>query len=177
MIFQKTKIKGLYIIVPEIKADKRGYFTRIFCKDELEKNGINFDIKQSNLSLTIKKNTIRGLHFQKNSKSEAKIVRCLRGEIYDVAVDLRKNSPTYRQWLSVKLNNDNKKMLLIPKGFAHGFQTLTDNCEAEYFMSEFYDPEESFGVRWDDPLLNINWPNNNPFLNERDASWPLLIEK
>lgn len=174
MIFHKTKIEGAYIIELEPKLDERGDFARIFCKKELAKEGLNFDIVQINQSLTSKKGTIRGIHFQKEPKDEAKIVQCLEGAIYDVAVDLRKESKTYGEWLGEELTANNKKIFLLPKGVAHGFQTLIDNCRVQYFMSEFYFPEYGFGVRWDDPFLKINWPIKNPILSERDKNWPLI---
>jgi dTDP-4-dehydrorhamnose 3,5-epimerase len=174
MIFKKTKIKGLYIIEPELKSDERGYFARIFCKKEFKKIGFDFKIVQVNRSLTKKRGTIRGLHFQKPPKSEDKIVVCLKGKIFDVALDLRKNSPTFGKWVGVELSEENKKMFLIPKGFAHGFQTLTDNCEILYFVSEFYSPKYESGIRWDDPFFNIKWPIKNPILSEKDKNWPLF---
>lgn len=177
MKFKETKIKGLYIINPESKIDERGYLMRIFCEEELKKNGLEFKIVQANQTLTKKKGIIRGMHFQKPPKAEDKIVQCLKGAIYDVAVDLREDSPTYGQWVAEKLTEDNKKMFLIPKGFAHGFQTLTDNCEVQYFMSEFYSPEHSSGVRRDDPFFNIKWSIENSTLSEKDKNWPLMKQK
>lgn len=174
MIFNKTKLDGVYIIEPELKIDERGYFSRIFCEKEMTKNGINFKIVQISHSLSKKRGLIRGMHFQKNPKAEDRIVQCLRGAIYDVVVDLRKNSATYGRWVAEGLNEQNKKMFLIPKGFAHGFQSLTDSCEVQYFMSEFYSPEHSLGVRWNDPFLNIEWPIENPILSEKDKNWPLI---
>ncbi len=174
MKLKETKIKGLYIIEPELKVDERGYFARIFCKKELKKIDFDFEIVQINRSLNKKKGIIRGMHFQKPPKAEDKIVQCIRGAIYDVAVDLRQGSPTYGQWVAEELTEDNKKMFLIPKGFAHGFQSLRDNSEILYFLSEFYSPEYENGVRWNDPFFNIKWPIKNPFLLERDKNWPLI---
>lgn len=174
MIFHKTKIKDLYIIEPELMDDERGYFGRFFCKKELVENGIKFDIAQINRSLIKKSGTIKGMHFQKYPKSEDKVIQCISGAIYDVAVDLRKDSETYGQWVSIELTQDNKKMFLIPKGCAHGFQTLADNCEVQYFMSEFYSPEHESGVRYDDPFLKIKWPIESPSLLDRDKNWPLI---
>ena len=114
------------------------------------------------------------MHFQKEPKAEAKIVQCLKGKIYDVAVDLRKDSKTYGQWVAEELNEKNKRMFFIPKGFAHGFQTLSNNCEVQYLMSEFYSQENASGVRFDDPFLKINWPIKNPILSEKDKDWPLI---
>ena len=177
MIFHKTKIKGVYIIGPELKSDERGYFGRFFCKKELSEIGFDFEIVQINRSLNKKKGTIRGVHFQKHPKSEDKIVQCISGAIYDVAVDLRKDSATYGQWVSVELTQENKKMLLIPKGCAHGFQSLKDNSEMLYFLSEFYSPEYESGARYNDPFLNIKWPIKNPIILERDKNWSLINNK
>lgn len=177
MIFHKTKIKGLYIIEPELKTDQRGYFARIFGKDDLRKSGLNFQVAQINRSLTKKRGTIRGLHFQKEPKAEDKIVQCIKGAIYDVAVDLREGSPTFGQWVAEELTEENKKMFLIPKGFAHGFQALTNKCELLYFISEFYSPGHQSGVRWDDQFLKIKWPIKNLNLSEKDRNLPLIKRK
>ncbi|MDI6730128.1 MAG: dTDP-4-dehydrorhamnose 3,5-epimerase [Candidatus Altarchaeum sp.] len=175
MIFNKTKLDGVYVIEPELKVDERGYFGRIFCKEELAKHGINFNIVQMNHSLTKTKWSIRGMHFQKEPKSEDKIVQCLIGKVYDVIVDIRENSWTFGQWVAEKLTEENKKMIYIPRGFAHGFQTLTDNCVLQYFMSEFYSPEHASGVRWNDPFFNISWPIKNPtVISEKDQNWRLI---
>lgn len=174
MIFRETKIKDLYIIEPELKIEERGYFARIFCKKELAKVGFDFEVVQINRSLNKKRGVIRGLHWQRSPKAEDKIVQCIRGAIYDVAIDLRQDSPTYGHWLAEELTENNKKMFLIPKGFAHGFQTLTDNAEVLYLMSEFYSPEQESGVRWYDPSFNIQWPIKNPILSEKDKNWPLV---
>jgi len=170
MIFNKTKIDGLYIIEPELKIDKRGYFARIFCKKELKKLGFDFEIVQINRSLSKKRGIIRGMHFQKPPRVEDKIVQCIRGAIYDVAIDLRKNSQTYGKWVAVKLTEDNKKMFLIPKGFAHGFQSLTGGAETLYFLSEFYSPKYEGSIYWNDPFFNIKWPIENPILSQKDKN-------
>lgn len=174
MKFQKTKIKGLYIIEPELKIDERGGFRRIFCQKEFSKIGIEFKIVQVNQSFNQKRGTLRGMHFQKEPKAEDKIVQCLRGAIYDVALDLRRGSPSFGQWIAEELDEKNKKMIYIPKGFAHGFQTLTNNCEILYFMSEFYSPKHSSGVRWNDPFFNIKWPIKPKVISEKDKNWPLM---
>jgi dTDP-4-dehydrorhamnose 3,5-epimerase len=174
MIFKKTKIEGLYIIESELGVDQRGYFSRVFCKKELAEIGLKFEIVQINRSLNKKKGTIRGMHFQRPPKAEDKIVQCVRGAIYDVAIDLRKDSKTYGQWVAEELTEDNGKMFFIPKGFAHGFQSLKNNSEILYFLSEFYSPEHESGVRWNDPFFNIKWPAKNPFILERDKNWPLI---
>lgn len=150
---------------------------RTFCKEELNKYGLQFTIVQVNQTLTKKKGTVRGMHFQTPPKAEDKIVQCLHGAIYDVAIDLRADSPTYGKWVAEELNEDNKKMFFIPKGFAHGFQSLTNNCEVQYFMSEFYSPEHASGVRWDDSIFNIKWPIKNLSLSEKDKNWPLAKQK
>lgn len=174
MKFKETKLKGLYVIEPEIHFDERGYFARIFCKQELSKIGIDFNIVQVNRSLNKKQGIIRGMHFQKPPKAEDKIIQCIKGKIYDVAIDLRQDSPTYGEWVAEELSEENKKMFLIPKGFAHGFQTLADSCEILYFMSEFYSPQYESGVRWNDPFFNIKWPIKDPILSEKDKNWPLI---
>ena len=174
MIFEETNLEGLYLITPELKCDSRGFFSRIFCQKEFEKIGLQFNIVQASLSLTRRKGTIRGMHFQKEPFAEGKIVQCLKGSIYDVVIDLRPASATFGKWTSAVLNDKNKKMLYIPKGFAHGFQTLISNSEVQYFMSEIYHSNNVSGVRWNDPLLNIKWPIKNPILSDNDKSWPLL---
>jgi dTDP-4-dehydrorhamnose 3,5-epimerase len=174
MKFTKTKIEGLYLIGPEPKNDERGYFARIFCQEELKKNGLTFNVRQANRSFSEKKGTLRGMHFQKAPRAEDKIVQCLRGKIFDVAVDMRKDSKTFGQWVAEELTQDNQKMFLIPKGLAHGFQALTDQCEVLYLMSEFYSPEHASGIRWNDPFLNIIWPMENPIVSEKDKNWPWI---
>lgn len=173
MIITKTKIAGVYTIELESKVDERGYFTRVFCQKELKNAGINFNIAQINRSLSVQRGMIRGLHMQKSPKSEDKIVQCLAGKIFDVALDLRKNSKTFGQWFGQELSEKNKKMMLVPKGCAHGFQTLTDNCLVEYFVSEFYSPEHEKGTRWDDPKFRVKWPIKRVTFSDKDKNWPL----
>ena len=174
MTITKTKIEGVYIIDLVLREDARGYFTRVFGKDELEKYNISYSIAQINRSLTITKGTIRGLHYQKKPKEEDKIVQCLDGRIFDVAVDLRKDSKTFGEWVGVELSKDNKRMLLIPKGCAHGFQSLEKNCLVEYFVSQFYSPDNERGLLWNDPTFNVDWPIKKASLSEKDQSWPLF---
>lgn len=174
MTITKTKIEGVLIIDLGLREDVRGYFTRVFGKDELKKQGISYNIAQINRSMTITKGTIRGLHYQMKPKEEDKIVQCLEGKIFDVALDIRKNSKTFGEWVGVELSKDNKRMLLVPKGFAHGFQTLDKNCVVEYFVSQYYSPTHERGIRWDDPSFNIEWPIKKALLSEKDQSWPLL---
>lgn len=176
MKFQPTKIKGAYIIDFEPHIDARGYFLRTFCKKENTDSKINFDIVQINRSFNKKRGTLRGLHFQNPPCREDKIIQCLEGEIYNVVLDLRKDSATFGKWIQVKLSAKKKQALLAPKGCANGFQTLTDNCLVEYFMSEFYAPESGNGIRWDDPYFKMKWPIKNPFLSEKDKSWKNYIQ-
>lgn len=175
MILTKTKIKEVFIIDLEPREDDRGYFVRVFCKDELKKNRIYYNIVQINRSLTVEKGTIRGLHYQRPPKQEDKIVQCLKGSIFDVVLDLRKKSKTYGKWIGEELNEKNKKMLLIPRGCAHAFQTLEKNTVVEYFVSQYYSPIHEQGVRWNDPIFKIRWPIKKVFLSEKDASWPLKM--
>ena len=176
MKFKETKIKGVYVIELETKNDERGFFARTFSEKELKKHKIDFRIRDVNRSFSSKKGTIRGMHFQIKPKAEGKIIFCLRGKIYNVAIDLRSRSKTYRKWVSVELSENNRRMLLVPAGFANGCQTLTDNCELQYFMSEFYSPEHASGVRWDDPVFKIKWPLTVSNISNKDKNWPLLEE-
>ena len=173
MIFTKTKIEGVYIIDLEPRLDERGYFAKVFAQEELKKQGISYKIVNVNRSLTEKRGTIRGLHFQKAPYQEDKIVQCLKGAIFDVALDLRKSSKTYGQWFGEILSEENKKMLLIPKGCAHAFQTLEKNTVVEYFVSQYYSPQYESGIRWNDPRFNIQWPISRVKTSEKDASWEL----
>lgn len=174
MFFSKTKLEGLYLITPKLLKDDRGFFARTFCANEFKLAGLGFDIVETDLSYNKKKGIIRGLHFQKVPKAQGKIVQCLRGALYDVAVDLRPDSKTFGQWFAAELSHENKTMFLIPKGFAHGFQTLEDDTEIQYFMSDFFSPEHAWGVRWDDPELDIRWPLAPTLMSEKDKNWPLL---
>lgn len=175
MIFHKENLNGVYAIEPELSRDYRGYFTRTFCENEFKKARIDFKIVQINRSFTEKKGVIRGLHYQKEPKAEDKVVQCLQGKIYDVVVDLRKDSPTFGKWFGAELGEENKKMLLVPKGFAHGFETLTDSCLIEYYVSEFYAKELTAGIRWDDTFFGIKWPIPIPtLLSDQDKEWPLI---
>lgn len=174
MKFHKTKLMGLYIIELEPFQDDRGEFYRVLCKNELNEIGHKKEIVQINFSKTLRKGAIRGMHFQYPPKSEIKIVKCLKGSIYDVAVDLRKNSPTLLQWHGEVLNTKNFKMMYIPEGFAHGFQALEDNVEVIYFVTEFYSPESEGGVKYDDPIINIQWPLEVTLISQKDKNLKLL---
>lgn len=172
MIFLETEIKGVYVILPERMEDERGFFARTWCHREFQAAGLNTAWVQDNLSFSKRKGTLRGLHYQAEPHGEIKLVRCTMGSIYDVVVDLRRNSSTFRQWLVIELSAENRKMLYIPRGIAHGYQTLTDHTEVFYLMSEFYHPDSARGVRWDDPAFGIQWPKGDRILSERDRAFP-----
>lgn len=175
MIFQETKLRGAYLIELDKRVDNRGFFARSFCQFEFQKYALNTNILQCNISFNDKKGTVRGLHFQKQPKAEAKLVRCTKGSIYDVIVDLRPDSDTYCQWIGLELTADNYRMLYIPEDFAHGFQTLEENTEVFYQMSESYDAEYSAGVRWNDPIFGIKFPLEISSISEKDQNYPDFI--
>lgn len=174
MIFRETNLKGVFIIEPEIIEDERGFFACSWTADEFEKQGLNPRLVQCNISFNSRSGTVRGMHFQNKPHEEAKLVRCTQGAIYDVAVDLRKDSPTKYRWVGAELSADNHRMFYIPEGFAHGYQTLADSTEIFYQMSEYYHPESAGGVRWNDPALNLKWPLPLTVIADRDANYPLL---
>ncbi|MEI7884121.1 MAG: dTDP-4-dehydrorhamnose 3,5-epimerase [Clostridia bacterium] len=169
-----TNIEGVYIIKPKVFGDQRGWFTETYSKQEMFKSGIEIDFVQDNHSYSAKKGTLRGLHFQKNPKAQTKLVRCTKGQILDVAVDIRVGSPTYKNWVAVELSAENKKQLLISKGFAHGFVTLTDEVEVQYKVDEYYSAEDDRSIRFDDPEIGIEWKVEKPMLSEKDLQAPLL---
>ena len=174
MIFQKTRLLGAYVIEPERLDDERGFFARTYCDREFADHGITFTCVQSNISYNRQKGTLRGMHYQLKPHAEAKLVRCTMGAIYDVIVDLRPGSPTYAQWIAAELTADNRKMLFVPEGFAHGFQSLVDNTETSYLMSAAYVAGSSAGILWSDPKLGIEWPLAHPIMSERDRALPRL---
>lgn len=165
-------IPGAYLIDMDPIRDHRGYFARAYCRRELAAVGIEADIVQCSVSHNERRATLRGIHFQKAPHAESKIIRCTRGAVYDVIVDLRPESPAFRRWLSFELSADNGRSLFIPPGLAHGFQTLSDNTEVFYMMTEFHNLEAVGGVRWNDPAFGIAWPIGDPILSERDANFP-----
>ncbi len=169
--FSETKLLGAYIIEIEKIEDERGFFARIFDKEEFSKYDLNTDMVQFSISQNLKKGTIRGMHYQTKPYEESKLVRCLKGKIFDIIIDLRPNSKTYKKWFSLELSANNYKMLYIPKGFAHGFQTLEDNTETSYQISEFYHPEYAKGIRWDDKEFGIKWPLNVSLISENDLDY------
>jgi dTDP-4-dehydrorhamnose 3,5-epimerase len=172
--FVETLLPGAYVLELERLEDERGFFARTWCAEELAAHGLDAQIAQCSLSSNRRRGTLRGMHYQAVPHQEAKIVRCIRGAIYDVIVDLRRDSPTWRRWISVELAADNRRALYVPKDFAHGFQTLTDDAEVFYEMSTPYTPGFGRGVRWNDPALAIEWPIGDPILSEHDRSYPGL---
>lgn len=172
MIFIETKLKGAFIIEPEPIEDERGFFARTFCQEEFKAHGLNFRVVQCNISFNKERGTLRGMHYQIAPYQEAKLVRCTRGAIYDVIIDLRPESPTFKQWIAVELTAENRRMLYVPEGFAHGFQTLEDNTEVFYMMSEFYHPECARGVRWNDPAFGIEWAIAVTIISAKDRKYP-----
>lgn len=175
--FIKTKLEGLYVIELNIFQDERGDFARLFCSNEFKEIGLYKNIVNVNYSKTINKGDVRGMHFQKDPYSEVKIVKCINGSIYDVVIDLRKNSNTYLEYYGIELTSDNNKMLYIPEGFAHGFQALSDDAEIIYFNTQFYHPESEAGVNIMDPQINIIWPLNINHQSKKDKKIKYLMNE
>ena len=171
MILTETNLKGTFIIEVQKLEDQRGFFSRAWCQKEFEAYGLSVSFVQCNINFSKRKGTLRGLHYQVEPYEEIKLIRCTKGSIYDVVIDLRPGSATYRQWIAVELTADNHKMLYVPEGFAHGFQTLDNNVEIFYQMSEFFHEECRKGVRWDDPSFQIKWALPNPILSASDRSF------
>lgn len=169
--FIPTSLAGACIVELERLEDDRGYFARTFCRDEFLAHDLNPELVQCNVSFNVKKNTLRGMHYQAKPHEEAKLVRCTRGSIFDAIIDIRAESPTFRKWFGVELSPANGRMLYIPEGFAHGFQTLEDGSEVFYQMSEKYFPESARGIHWQDPAIGIRWPLQNPIVSQRDAGF------
>ncbi|MBD3249280.1 dTDP-4-dehydrorhamnose 3,5-epimerase [Candidatus Woesearchaeota archaeon] len=170
--FKKLRIPDVILITPKAFEDERGFFLESYKRSEFEKHGIPKFV-QDNHSKS-KKNVLRGLHYQLNPVPQGKLVRCIKGKIFDVAVDIRKDSETYSKWVGVELSEENKHMLWIPPGFAHGYLVLEDDSEIQYKVTEEYSPEHDRGIIWSDPEINLNWPINNPILSEKDKAQPLL---
>jgi len=171
MKFIKTDFDGCYIIEIEKKIDERGYFTRILDNEILKKNNLNYSFVQSSISFNKKKYTLRGMHYQTNPYEEEKLVRCSKGKIFDVIIDIRKNSKTFKKWIGVELSEKNSRMIYIPKGMAHGFLTLDDNTEIVYQISQYYSLDHSKGIRWNDSEFSIKWPNEISILSEKDKNY------
>jgi len=171
MKFQEIELNGAYVIELEKKEDERGFFTRVWDKKLFEEKGLNSELLQISFSYSKKKGTLRGMHFQEKPFEETKLVRCTKGKIFDVIIDLRSESSTYKKWFSVELSVDNLQMLYIPEGFAHGFQTLEDNCEVCYQMSNWFSPEHARGIRYDNDEFGIDWPIKNTIISKKDLSY------
>ncbi len=171
MNIEQTKLAGAYLIDIKQMVDERGFFARGWCQNEFEAHGMVAKIVQANMSFNHRQGTLRGMHYQVAPYRETKLVRCTRGAIYDVIVDLRTDSPTYLQWIGAELTADNRRMLFVPEGFAHGFQTLNDASEVFYQVSEFYTPGAERGARYNDPAFDIAWPLDVTVISEKDANW------
>jgi dTDP-4-dehydrorhamnose 3,5-epimerase len=172
MQFQKTQLPGVIEVDPELHRDERGFFARTFCRREFEDQSLNPNLVQCSVSFNRKEGTLRGVHYQAAPCREAKLVRCTRGAIYDVVLDLRPKSTGFKKWIGIELNAENRKMLYVPEGCAHGFLTLQDNTEIFYQMSEYFHPELSRGIRWNDPAFQITWPAEVKVISDRDRTYP-----
>jgi dTDP-4-dehydrorhamnose 3,5-epimerase len=172
MLFHKTPLSGCYVIEPERMQDHRGFFTRVWCQKELQEHGLNAEVLQSNVGLSYRKGTLRGLHYQRAPHAEVKIVRCTRGAMFDVVIDLRPLSPTHKQWFGVELTEENGKMIYVPEGFAQGYLTLIDNTEMNYHTSKFFHRDSASGVRHNDPGFSIKWPLEIAVISDQDTKWP-----
>ena len=172
MIFTETALPGAYVVEPQRLEDDRGFFARVWCEREFSAHGLETGIAQCSISLNERRGTLRGMHYQASPHEEVKLVRCTRGAVCDVIIDLRLDSPTFTRHVAVELTAENRRMLYIPQGFAHGFQTLEDNTEVLYQMSEFYAPGSARGVRWNDPAFAICWPIADPVMLDRDRGYP-----
>jgi dTDP-4-dehydrorhamnose 3,5-epimerase len=171
MIFTQTPLAGAYLIDLEKRGDDRGFFARVFCEREFAEHGLSTHFCQVNNSLSAQKGTLRGMHYQLMPRAETKLVRCIKGALYDVILDLRPGSPTLGQSFGAELSADNRRMMYVPKGFAHGFITLADDTEAFYFVDEFYAPDAERGVRYNDPKFNLEWPIEPAVLSDKDRAW------
>lgn len=174
MRFTETELRGAFIVEPEPVEDERGFFARTWCAEEFVDHGLSADFAQCNVSFNRRRGTLRGLHYQAEPFAEAKLIRCTRGAVFDVAVDLRADSPTFGRWCAVELTETNRAMFYLPQGFAHGFQTLTDGAELFYQMSCSYRSGSARGYRFDDPILAIRWPLRNPIVGHRDLTLPFF---
>lgn len=171
MLFTETRLKGAFIVDLQPHEDDRGFFARSWCSNEFTDHGLDSRVVQCNISFNKKRGTLRGMHYQVAPFAEAKLVRCTMGAIFDVIIDLRPNSSTFRQWLSLELTQENRRAIFMSIGFAHGFQTLQDNSEVFYQMSEFFHPEHAQGVRWNDPAFGIDWPIDTKVISQRDQEY------
>ena len=174
MIFTKTTVNDAYIVELDKREDHRGFFARTWDKNEFEEHNLNSNLVQCNVSFSKKRGTLRGMHYQKKPFEESKLIRCTKGKIFDVIIDLRTHSSTFKKWFGVELTQENYKMLYVPEGFAHGFQSLEDNSEIIYQVSEFYTPNSELGIHWNDPAFNITWPIEEKIITEKDNSWKVF---
>jgi dTDP-4-dehydrorhamnose 3,5-epimerase len=172
MIFKETPLSGAYLVEVEKHIDSRGFFARTWCEQEFSDHGMTARVAQCNLAFNEKRHTVRGMHFQRHPHTEAKLVRCTRGRVLDVVVDLRKSSPSYKAWFGVELSDQNRRALYVPEGLAHGYMTLCDNTEILYQVSAPYHPESESGVRWNDKAFGIVWPCAHPVISKKDAAFP-----
>lgn len=173
MIFVETELSGAFLVDLERREDERGFFARGWCRRELEDRGLCGEFVQCNMSFNHQSGTLRGMHYQVEPSEEVKLIRCIRGAVFDAIVDLRSDSPTYKRWIGVELTADNRRALYVPEGFAHGYQTLVDGTETMYQVSRFYSPADERGVRWDDPAFGIEWPGAiTRIISDKDKSWP-----
>ena len=178
MVFTALSLRGAFLIEPERHEDERGFFARTFCTEEFAAHGIKVSVVQCNVAYNRRRGTLRGLHYQRPPNEEAKLIRCPRGAIFDVIVDLRPESPTFKRWVAFELRADNGRMMWVPEGFAHGFQTFVDDTEVFYQMSTPYAAQDAAGVRWDDPALAIEWPKvSDRIISSRDLALPLLADQ
>lgn len=172
MIFSETVLKGAYLLEPEPAVDQRGSFARVFCREWFSEHGLKGEFLQNSISENIKRGTLRGMHYQDKPAAEVKLVQCVRGALFDVIIDLRPGSETYCKWYGVELSAGNRRLLYVPEGFAHGFQTLLDDTAVYYMISEAYAPEYARGVRWNDPAFGIKWPLSESVISEKDMLLP-----
>jgi dTDP-4-dehydrorhamnose 3,5-epimerase len=172
MRFQETNVQGVLLISPDHFDDERGFFERTWAQDEFDAHGLPTPMVQRNVSYNRAARTLRGMHFQREPYPEVKLISCLIGAVYDVAIDIRPDSPTYRQWFGAELRQDNGQMLYVPQGCAHGYLSLEPDSTVEYLISEFYHPEVAGGIRWNDPFFNVRWPAEPAVINARDATYP-----
>src|SRR5262245_27528955 len=175
MQFHKTTLDGAWLIQLDPARDNRGFFARTFCTEEFSAHGLETNFPQHSISYSASKGTLRGMHYQREPHSEVKLLRCLRGTIWDVIIDIRPNSPTFRCWQGFELSDSNRHQLYVPKGFAHGFQTLTENVEVSYLISESYSPAAACGIRHNDPIFSLAWPLPVSDISDKDRSWPDFV--
>jgi dTDP-4-dehydrorhamnose 3,5-epimerase len=175
MNFRETELPGVFEVRLEPKPDERGYFARTWCQQEFTAHGLSSNIVQCNTSFNLKKGTLRGMHYQQEPNAEIKLIRCTRGKIFDVVLDLRPQSPAFKKWTSLILSSSSQNMIYIPEGFAHGFLTMEDDTEVFYQMSESHSAESARGVRWNDPAFKIDWPEEVVVISERDRSYPNFV--